>query len=307
VNLAALPARPALPVRPAPHRKRLHALWRSAGWPCRDALELDLLAAGLLERQWDAEGRETLRVTDAGLQALAAALQRAQAALSAHEALVARVALAMQRAGRIVWRGLALRAALPDDGAAPVPETPAFDAMPPAPAPAARVRWVTARPDVFSIRHTTREDRLEPIVHEVKVSRADLLADLKRPDKARAYAAMAGECSYVVRAGLCRPDELPPAYGLIAAHDDGTLEVLRPATRQPWRPGLDWWMTLARATPEPAEDSAQGCLMPAGPAEPADWAWPAWPSGPSGPDGPNRPEDGRPAAALPDGAMPAPR
>ena len=40
-----------------------------------------------------------------------------------------------------------------------------------------------AMPDVFSIRHTTVEAYLEPIVHEVKVQRADLLADLRRATK----------------------------------------------------------------------------------------------------------------------------
>lgn len=88
-------------MRPRPRRppwRRLRELWRSAGWPCRDALELDLLAAGLLERHWDSEGRETLRLTDAGLQVLAASRRRAQAALTAHEALVAAVARQMQPA-----------------------------------------------------------------------------------------------------------------------------------------------------------------------------------------------------------------
>ena len=49
----------------AAHKRRLRETWRSAGWPCHDLLELDLLAAGLLSRHWDGDGRETLRVTDA--------------------------------------------------------------------------------------------------------------------------------------------------------------------------------------------------------------------------------------------------
>ena len=51
----------------AAHRRRLREMWRSAGWPCHDPIELDLLGAGLLQRFWDAQGRETLRVTDAGI------------------------------------------------------------------------------------------------------------------------------------------------------------------------------------------------------------------------------------------------
>lgn len=220
----------------APHRRRLRELWRSAGWPCRDALELDLLAGGLLERHWDADGRETLRVTDAGLQVLAASRRQAQTALSTHEALVAVVAREMQRAGRIVWRRLSLRAPLDDaDGA---------------------TRWAVAMPDVYSVRHTTVEAYLEPVVHEIKVSRADLLADLKRPDKGRAYRAVASQCWYVVREGLCSEDEVPAEYGLMAACGPAMerLEVLRPAPRRAMTPGFALWMALARAHPEPPPD-----------------------------------------------------
>ena len=73
-------------------------------------MEIELIAAGLLERHFDEQGRETLRVTDAGVEVLAATLQRNRALRDAHEDLVARVALEMQRAGRVVWRGLSLRA-----------------------------------------------------------------------------------------------------------------------------------------------------------------------------------------------------
>jgi hypothetical protein len=36
-------------------------------------------------------------------------------------------------------------------------------------------QWCTARPDVFSIRNTSVANYVDPIVHEVKVRRADLL------------------------------------------------------------------------------------------------------------------------------------
>src|SRR6185369_5085799 len=54
------------------HRRRLREIWRSAGWPCQDLIEVELLACGLLQRERDAAGRETLRVTDAGVHELAA-------------------------------------------------------------------------------------------------------------------------------------------------------------------------------------------------------------------------------------------
>ncbi|MBX3635859.1 MAG: hypothetical protein KF683_10810 [Rubrivivax sp.] len=227
----------------SPHRRRLREIWRSAGWPCHDALELDLLAAGLLARQWDDLGRETLRVTDAGIALLAAGRARHQAALSAHESLVALVALQMQRAGRIVWRGLALRAPLPDEHGG--------------------TTWAVAMPDLFSIRHTTVEDYLEPVVHEIKVSRADLLADLRRPAKGAAYAALAGQCWYVLRQGIARVDEVPAPYGVMF-EQDGHLEVARPACARPARLPFAVWMALAKAVPLPTEDDEpQAGLAPA--------------------------------------------
>src|ERR1700749_3326229 len=80
------------------HRRRLRAIWRSAGWPSQDMVEVELLAAGWVERVRDDHGRETLRVTDEGIRILAASLARHRAARDGHEALIGRVACAMQRA-----------------------------------------------------------------------------------------------------------------------------------------------------------------------------------------------------------------
>jgi hypothetical protein len=221
------------------HRRRLREVWRSAGWPRQDMIEVELLAAGLLERLRDADGRETLRVSDAGVEVLVQTLQRNRAARSEHEDLVERVAREMQRAGRVVWRGLALRARVGEGEAA---------------------AWAMAVPDVFSIRHTTLEDHVAAIAHEVKVRRADLLSDLRRPAKAQAYHALAGECWYVLKAGIGSAEEIPEAYGVMFAQDSGALEVVRPAPRRPMRLPFAVWMALARAAPQPNDDDAQGAL-----------------------------------------------
>lgn len=218
---------------PGAHRRRLREVYRSAGWPCQDGVELELLAAGLLERLRDDAGRETLRVTDAGVRLLAATLQRNRAAFDAHEALVLRMVREMQRAGRIAWRGLKLRAP-PPEGDGP------------------RV-WPVVAPDVFSIRHTTVEDLVEPIVHEVKVRRADLLADLRNESKRAAYLALSGQCWYVLKAGIGDADDVPASCGVLIAHD-AQLELVRPAPRRPMRLPLGTWMALARASAEPPED-----------------------------------------------------
>ena len=162
--------------------RRLRQLWRSAGWPCQDMLEIELLALGWLERRLDPQGRETLHLTAPGVEVLHLGLRKNRAARDRHEELVARMAMELQRAGRVVWRGLSLRAGLPreDD-----PE---------------RLQWVNAMPDVYSVRNTTVEDYLEPAVHEIKVSRADLLGELRRPAKSAAYRALCGQCWFVIKA-----------------------------------------------------------------------------------------------------------
>lgn len=241
---------PRLPAISTAHQRRLRAVWQSAGWPYQDMLELDLLAAGLLDRCRDAQGRETVRVTDAGLCMLQATLEKNRAARDGHEQLVARVARSMQRAGRVVWRGLSLRAR--------VGEQAVGDA-------AAEPRWTLAMPDVYSIRHTTLEDHVDPVVHEIKVRRADLLADLRRPAKGEAYRWLSSECWYVIRAGIAQPEEIPSAYGVLVADPGGAgvaLDVARPAPRRAMRLPFMVWMALARATPERDDDDAQPGLPP---------------------------------------------
>ena len=231
------------------HRRRLREVWRSAGWPCQDMVEVELLAAGLLERQRDDVGRETLRLTDAGVATLAATLHRHRAARDAHEALVARVALELQRGGRIAWCGLALRARIADA------EHPKGE------------RWAMAMPDVFSVRQTSVAGYLQPEVHEIKVRRADLLSDLRAPNKRAAYLGMAGACWYVLAEGIGRADEVPPECGVIMAHGPSfaRLEVLRsaPTRAMPFEAGLPFalWMALARTVPmPPLDEDAQGVL-----------------------------------------------
>ena len=153
------------------HAKRLRELYRSAGWPYQDVIEIELLAAGMLERVPDAKGVDCMRVTNTGIQYLATAAQSNRESLSAHNRLVDTVATAMIRDGRIVWKSLALRAALPAE-----PEVEE-----------AKRRWRMCMPDVFSIRNSTVQAYLEPIVHEIKVNRADVLGDLKNKDKRNAY------------------------------------------------------------------------------------------------------------------------
>lgn len=235
------------PVLGKAHARRLRDIYRSAGWPSQDPLEIDLLAAGLLERVRTPLGHETLRVTDTGVQWLAVTLAHNRAALSAHEALVEKVAQEMARSGRLAWRGLSLRAQVPTGE----------EAKP--------LRWCVARPDVFSIRQTSVEAYVEPIVHEIKVRRSDLLADLRQEAKRAAYRDL-GACWYVLGNDakgkpVGEPDEVPGDCGVLLLQ--GERLVVARAAQQPARAALPFgvWMALAKATPlPPTDEDAQGLL-----------------------------------------------
>ncbi|MEJ8856958.1 hypothetical protein WKW79_20450 [Variovorax robiniae] len=234
------------------HARRLREIHRSAGWPCCDTIEIELLAAGLLERVRSTHGHETLRLTDSGIAHVASSLVVNRSAMSTHEALVEQVAREMTRAGRIAWRGLSLRARL-----APLEE-------------GGKPRWCIAKPDVFSIRNTTVEAYAHPVVHEVKVSRADLLGDLRKPDKRAAYLDLGGECWYVLgndAKGRCiaSPDEIPEGCGVLV-FEGGRLSVARSALHRPvQRIPFSVWMALAKAQPvigfdEDAQDTLADCV-----------------------------------------------
>jgi hypothetical protein len=231
------------------HARRLREIYRSAGWPCQDPLEIELLAAGLLDRVHAPTGHESLRVTDAGVQLLAATLAHNRRAFSAHEALVERVAQEMSRAGRIAWRGLALRAQVPQE-----------DEHKP-------LRWCVAKPDVFSIRNTSVATYVDPVVHEVKVRRADLLSDLRNAAKRAAYLDL-GECWYVLGCdarGQCigHADEVPAECGVMILERE-RLVVVRAAPRRS-RSSLPFgvWMALAKAAPLPGADHDAQALLAA--------------------------------------------
>lgn len=235
-----MPERPQMeeaPIITRRHLTRLRQIYRSSGWPCRDPMEVDLLVAGLLEAVTDLDGRETLSVTVAGLQALSSAHAHNRASRSVHNELVLRVAQSMQQEGRIAWAGLPLRARVNDE-------------------------WVQAIPDVFSIRNTTVEAYLEPVVHEIKVSRADLLGDLKKPEKRAAYLGMATQVYYVLGVNakgqpIAEANEIPPECGVMVATEN-RLEMERVAPRQPL-PGMrfDTWMALAKSVPLPKDDDCR--------------------------------------------------
>lgn len=250
------------------HLSRLMKIWRSAGWPSRDPIDIDLLAAGWVSLVGEHPANECLRLTDAGIALLAQSRQAQRRSESDHDKLALRMTEVLMDAGRLVWHELSLRAKVeaeqagaPDDGTAAVVQagepTPLWDddtsdASDPTDPSGKPHRWRLARPDLFSVRRTSNPNYLHPVVHEIKVSRADLLSDLRHQAKRSSYQWLASECHYVFPHGLAEPQELPEELGVWVIHGDietGRLEMLRPARHAPCTLPFDVWMALAKASP----------------------------------------------------------
>ncbi len=228
------------------HHQRLRDLYRSAGWPSHDPIEVDLLAGGYLQRRFSDTGHETLHLTDAGIALLARVQQGNRARRDAHERLVRQVAQAQVGQGRLAWCGLSLRAPLPRaEGGSD---------------------WVMACPDVFSIRRSSRPDWLEPVVHEIKVSRADLRADLRQERKRMAYLGLASAVWYVLGRdargrSIGSADDVPAECGVLADTGQG-WQILREAPRRAVPSlSLPVWLALAQATPLAPDEPAQALLQ----------------------------------------------
>lgn len=256
------------------HLTRLMKLWRSAGWPSRDPIDLDLLAAGWVSLVGDHPAQECLKLTDAGLALLAQSRQAQRRAASTHDKLALRMADLLVETGRLVWHELSLRAQVDIEPSAentPL-KTPSSPAPQPAPfmaspslwadeetnpdatltPPKPATQWRLARPDLFSVRRTSNPAYLQPMVHEVKVSRADLFSDLRNKAKRASYQWLCSECYYVFPAGMAEPKELPEDLGVWVLHSDAEgsrLEMLRPARHAPCTLPFEVWMALAQATP----------------------------------------------------------
>lgn len=255
------------------HLSRLMKIWRSAGWPSRDPIDIDLLAGGWVSLVGEHPANECLRLTDAGIALLAQSRQAQRRSESDHDKLALRMTEVLMDAGRLVWHELSLRAKVeaeeagaPDDGTAavvhageptPLWEDDVSDTSAPGdahePSPSGKPhRWRLARPDLFSVRRTSNPNYLHPVVHEIKVSRADLLSDLRHQAKRSSYQWLASECHYVFPHGLAEPQELPEELGVWVIHGDietGRLEMLRPARHAPCTLPFDVWMALAKASP----------------------------------------------------------
>lgn len=96
------------------------------------------------------------------------------------------------------------------------------------------------RPDVFAL---DRSYRIDAIAYEVKVSRADLLADL-RAGKWRSYLNYACGVYFAAPAGIITKADLPPTVGLLVRGGAGWTALRAPKRAQQPALPADLWMKL---------------------------------------------------------------
>ncbi|MEY8174911.1 hypothetical protein [Burkholderia multivorans] len=176
------------------HYKRLRFYWQGRGHGCAgnaDGIDLDLAAAGLIVRQERNFGGVYFTITNAGEVELAAEKAREIERRRPHHALAGRVAQWLRDQGRVTWENIELLVDRNSGGRRAI------------------------RPDVFSMAATYDEKRINPCVHEVKVSRADFLADVALAEKRAGYGKVAEVMYYAAPAGLIDVAEVPSECGLV--------------------------------------------------------------------------------------------
>lgn len=194
------------------HFRRLRHYWQGKSLPgggasLTDGIDLDLAAAGLIERR-DVIGGVYFTTTPAGERELHAEKQREIQRRAPHHELASRLALHLQEKGRVTWENIELRVDV-DSG-----------------------KRQLIRPDVFSLAATYNEKNFAPCVHEVKVSRSDFLSDVAKPEKRTGYLAVAESVFYVAPLGLIDPAEVPDECGLVVEHTQGAFEQIKRAKKR---------------------------------------------------------------------------
>ena len=91
--------------------------------------------------------------------------------------------------------------------------------------------WGVVRPDVFACLPALQARNAAPAIYEVKVSRADYLADLLKAEKREAYAALAEAVYYCCPDGLIGKAEVPDGFGLLCEVAEGQFELRKKARR----------------------------------------------------------------------------
>jgi hypothetical protein len=193
------------------HYKRLRFYWQGRGQGSAgnaDAVDLDLAASGLILRQERHYGGVYFTITSAGEIELEAEKAREIARRRPHHALAGRLAQWRRDQGRVTWENIELLVDREAGGRQAI------------------------RPDVFSMAATYDERRINPCVDEVKVSRADFLADVAKTEKREGYRRIAEVVYYAAPAGMIEVSEVPDGCGLLVELEPCNFEVLKRPKKQ---------------------------------------------------------------------------
>jgi hypothetical protein len=204
---------PTMPVLTKTHVSRLRALW-SLGRPAYltelTGAHLDLMVHGLVQSvEKSSSASAVLTVTRKGVVFLNENRQVQIAAQRPHHELGERLAAHLRAKGMHTWENVEF--SNPDWTQ---PRT-----------------WGVVRPDVYACYPELKAGNSAPAIYEVKVSRADFLADLAKPQKREAYAAISQAVYYCCPAGLIAKTEVPDGFGLLYEGKAGSFEIVKKARR----------------------------------------------------------------------------
>lgn len=108
--------------------------------------------------------------------------------------------------------------------------------------PDLRGEWLVYREcwriDLFAMRCWESGIGHRRIAYEIKCSRSDFQAEMRRPQKRAEALAVSHQFYFACPAGLLRPSEMPPEAGLVWVHPDGG-KVMRVAPVREPRPFSD--------------------------------------------------------------------
>lgn len=197
--------------------KLLRVMW-ARGRPSQpgklDGLHLDLIASGCLEVLPESDSRSAwgavVRVTEKGVAVLARARQSLVDAQRPHHELGGRLAAWLRQRGMLAWENVEF----------PNPDRSVFRA------------WGVVRPDVFACKPVLRAASAATAIYEIKVSRADFLADLAKPQKRQAYLDLAEAVYFCAPHGMIAPAEVPKGIGLLCETTPGEFTLARKASRR---------------------------------------------------------------------------
>jgi hypothetical protein len=197
------------------HEKRLREAFEK-GRPLQSirlsGLELDLVAIGFMQTLDKGHSvHPYIGITDKGIAFLSQARQQRLERQDIHNSLASRLAKHLQSKSKMTWENILFTN----------PHKHLLESQ-----------WRQVRPDVYACEATLQAKNARPEIYEVKVSRADFLADMAKPGKGAGYSDLAEAVYFCTPQGMVSPDEVPDGIGLVWETNSGTFIIKKRAKRR---------------------------------------------------------------------------